>query len=420
MKSINKQAMIASMMAGTVALVAGFGGTSMAATKTVSIQLWESHSGGPVADAMTALVNRFDASHKNTEVKIYETKASAKALAAAASGNPPVLAEISHYIGQYLSANALAPWNTFITKSTKQTFYPGVLANSVVNGKLYRYPADVKVEELYYNVALFKKAGIAHPPETWGQLAVDLGRLKKLGVIPMGFKDSSAHILSAFMSNGGTLYSNKQHTAVNFDNAAGQTTFTFFRGLYNKKDFIFSHGSQMRADFGANKMAIVDGTSAGYQKILASAGGKFKVGAFAFPKGTSGHFAAVIQGLGFTLFHGPSKADQEAAWTFVHWFNEPKQQAYWAMHSGFAPTSPAGAAQIPKHWLASNPGEAVSIQILSSKYAVRRPNQDAYSEVQSALDSAFFNAVTGKSSVPAALKTLDTTANQYLKGQSAL
>lgn len=417
---MKKQAMTIGLLAGSLALLAGYGGTSMAATKAVSFQLWESHSGGPVADTMSALVKQFDASHKNINVSIYVTHASAKALAAAASGNPPVLAEISHYIGQYLSAKTLTPWSTFITKNDKQAFYQGVLANSVVNGKLYRYPADVKVEELYYNVSLFKKAGIAHPPKTWGQLAADLRKLKKLGVIPMGFKDSSAHILSAFMSNGGLLYSNKQHTAVNFDNAAGQTTFTFFRGLYNRKEFILSHGSQMRADFGANKMAIVDGTSAGYQKILASAGGKFQVGAFAFPTGTSGHSAAVIQGLGFTLFDGHSKADQEAAWAFVHWFNEPKQQAYWAIHSGFAPTSPAGAAQIPKHWLATNPGEAVSIQILSSKYAVRRPNQDAYSEVQSALDSAFFNAVTGKSSVPAALKTLDKTANQYLKGQSAL
>lgn len=400
---------------------AGGNTTSNSKGGPVKIQLWESHSSGPVAKTEQQLVNQFNASHSNVQVSLYVTHASAKALSAVTAGSPPVLAEISHYIGKFVSANALLPLQS-MAASSPQTFWPGVAKNTTwgSNNALYRYPADVKVEELFYNKSLFKKAGITSTPSTWTQLQSDLQKLKSLGVIPMGFKDSSAHILSAFISNGGSEFSNSAHTQAQFNNAAGQTTFTYFKNLYQQKDMVFSHANTMRADFGAQKMAIMDGTSAGYQKDLAATGGKFQMGAFAFPAGTSGHSGGIVQGLGFVLFNGVSKADQQAAWTFVHWFNDPTQQAYWAMHSGFAPTTAAGAQAIPASWLAANQGEAVSIQILKSQYTLARPNTDSYSEVQSALDAAFFNAVTGKQSVSSALAKLDSQTNQYLSGKSAL
>ncbi|QQE80042.1 extracellular solute-binding protein [Alicyclobacillus sp. SO9] len=386
----------------------------------IKIQLWESHSSGPVANTEQKLVKKFNASHSKVDISLNITHASAKALAAVTAGHPPVLAEISHYIGKYVSAKALLPLNSFLSTNSKETFWSGVQGNTMWNGKEYRYPADVKVEEFYYNKSLFKKAGIKAPPATWTAMALDLQKLKALGVIPLGFKDSSAHILSAFISNGGSTFAGTSKKKVQFDNSAGKTTFNYFRTLHQKKEMVFGHGNTMRADFGAQKMAIVDGTSAGYQKILAATGGKFKMGAFAFPAGVSGHSGGIIQGLGFVLFNGVSKADQKAAWTFVHWWNEPAQQAYWSMHSGFAPTTPAGAKAIPASWLKSNKGEAVTINILKSKHTVPRANTNAYSEVDSVLDSAFFNAVTGKTSVAAALKKLDTQANQYLSGKSGL
>ncbi|WDL96078.1 extracellular solute-binding protein [Alicyclobacillus sp. ALC3] len=437
---MRKSALAMALFGATAAVVTGCGTANSTTSNTsggngnsavqsgsaksapVSIQLWESHSSGVVANTEQSLVNQFNASHSHVKVSLNVTHASTKALSAVAAGNPPVLAEISHYIGKYINANALLSLQPLASSSSQEVFWPGVTKNTTWGGKVYRYPADVKVEELFYNKALFKKAGITSTPTTWTQLETDLQKLKALGggVIPMGFKDSSAHILSAFISNGGTLFSNSAHTKAQFDNTAGKTTFQYFHNLYQNQLMVFDHGSTMRADFGAQKMAIVDGTSAGYQKILAATGGKFQMGAFAFPAGISGHSGGLVQGLGFVIFNGVSKADQQAAWTFIHWFNQPKQQAYWAMHSGFAPTTQAGANAIPSSWLAANQGEAVSIQILKSQYTVARPNTDTYSEVQSALDAAFFNAVTGKQSVQTALAQLDKQANQYLTGRSAL
>ncbi|MDA8145407.1 MAG: extracellular solute-binding protein, partial [Thermaerobacter sp.] len=170
----------------------------------------------------------------------------------------------------------------------------------------------------------------------------------------------------------------------------------------------------------AGRMAVVDGTSAGYQKVLEAVAGRFPVGAFAFPAGSSGHPGNLAQGLGFVLFKADSPAQRQAAWTFVSWWNAAPQQAYWDEHSGFAPNTRAGAAAIPRAWLAAHPGEAVSIKILSSRYTVPRPVSDRYKEVQAALDAAFFKAVTGKQAIGTALSSLDQTGDSYMSGASKL
>ena len=390
--------------------------------KAMQISLWESHAGGPVANAMAAIVKKFNHSQNHVVLKLNITKASKKAMAAVVAHHPPLFAEISHYDNPFIKAHALMNLDAMMKTLGFQAkaFYPGVWLNGEFQGVHYRFPADTKVEEFFYNKSLFKKANIKSTPKTWNQLAVDLKKLQPLHVIPMAFKDSSAHILSAFIANGGHFYSNNKHSSVNFNNAAGKTTFTYFANLYSKKRMILAHGANIRADFGAQKLAIADGTSAGYQKILSSANGKFKVGAFALPAGTSGHAGNIIQGLGFVIFTGHSKQQQKAALQFVKYFNSPAIQAYWAMHSGFAPNSLASAAAISKTWLKSHPGEAVSIHILSATGTLPRPNNYNYKEVNSALDTAFFQAVTGKTSTAKALASLNKKANAYLSGQSKL
>lgn len=390
-----------------------------------TVQLWESHSGGPVASTMSDLVKQFNQSHRSVQVQLKITKASTKALAAVTAGQPPLVAEISHYDNKYIQAQALVSLNPFLSGRvgghplTVSSLYPPVQTNGAVGGQHYRLQADLKVSEFFYNKALFAKAGVA-VPTTWNGLAAILPKLAALGVVPLAFKDSTAHILSAFRANGGHYYLPGSTTQTDFNSPAGVETFSFFRGLYSQKLMILAHGSQIRSDFGAGKLAIADGTSAGYQKILAAAGGRFQVGAFAYPAGSSGHTANMAQGLGFVIFSGHSAAQQQAAWTWVQWFMQPQQQAYWAMHSGFAPESAAGAAAIPASWLKKNPGEAVSIQEAASPYTKPRPNSAAYQEVQSAVDSTFFNVVTGKKPLHAALAALDVTDQGYLSGKAKI
>lgn len=391
----------------------------------VSISLWESHNGGPVGGAMTTLVNRFNSSHKSVHVSIVVTKASKKLEAAISAGNPPALAEISHYDGTLVKAGALISWNSFLKNSsivTKANMLPVVWKNGEINGQHYRFQADLKLSEVFYNQALFNKAGIASVPTTWTQLANDAAKLKALGVVPIGWKDSSAHILPAFLSNGGSMLkgSNSVGNAVDFNNAAGQATFTYFHSLYSSGDLQFHHGTTLRQDLASGKMAMIDGTSAGYQKVLDAVAGKFKVGAFIEPGGTTGNTYNMAQGLGFVLAKGTPKAQQQAAWTFVQWWFGTEQQAYWAETTGFAPETKAGIAAIPASFLSSHPGLAASLSAASSPFTYPRPVSDNYKEVQAALDAEFFDAATGKKSVAAALAKLQSEGDSYMSGSSKI
>ncbi len=421
------------VLATSAVLLAACGSSASASVTTVastaaapvSISLWESHNGGPVGAAMTALVDKFNSSHKGVQVNIVVTKASKKLEAAIAAGNPPALAEISHYDGTLVKAGALISWNTFLKSSqvvTKSNMIPVVWKNGEVNGQHYRFLADMKISEVFYNETLFKQAGINSVPTTWSQLATDTAKLKSIGVIPLGWKDSSAHILPAFMSNGGSMLkgSNSVGNAVDFNTPAGQETFSFFHSLYASSEMQFHHGTTLRQDLAAGKIAMIDGTSAGYQKVLDAVGGKFSVGAFVEPGGSTGRIYNMAQGLGFVLPKGTPKAKQEAAWTFVQWWFEQSQQAYWAENTGFAPETKAGIAAIPASFLTSHPGLAASLSAAESPYTFARPVSDSYREVQAALDAEFFNAVTGTESVSAALAKLQSEGNSYMSGASKI
>ena len=390
-----------------------------------TVSLWESHNGGPVGDAVSALVAKFNASHPSVQVDVTVTKASKKLLAATAAGDPPVLAEISHYDGIYVKAGALVSWNAFIAHSSvvnAHNMLPAVWTNGLVGGQHYRLQADLKVSEVFYNEDLFKKAGITSAPATWTQLARDAARLKHLGVIPLGWKDSSAHILPAIVSNGGSLLkgSNSVGKAVAFNSPAARATFAYFHNLYASGELQFHHGTTLREDLAGGKMAMIDGTSAGYAKVLEAVSGRFPVGAFVEPAGSTGHAANIAQGLGFVLPKGHTHAQDAAAWTFVQWWFEPAQQVLWAQRTGFDPETRAAIAAIPAAYLASHPGLKASIAAAASPYTFPRPVSDSYKEVQASIDAEFFNAVTGKQSVSSALSALERQGNSYMQGSSEL
>lgn len=401
--------------------------TSASGGGVVSFQLWESHNGPPVGTEVSTLVNEFNASHKNIHVTVVVTKASKKLLASVAAGDPPVLAEISHYDGKYVKAGALVSWNSFMKGSAvvnSASMVPAAWTNGEVNGQHYRLMADLKLSEVFYNEAMFAKAGISAPPATWSQLRTDVALIKKKlpGVIPLGWKDSSAHILPAFMSNGGSMLAGSNATghSVDFNNAAGKATFSYFHSLYAAGELQFHHGTTLREDLAAGKMAMIDGTSAGYQKVLTAVSGKFHVGAFVEPAGSTGHADNMAQGLGFVLPKGHTHAQDEAAWTFVQWWFGAARQATWAETTGFAPETHAGISAISSSFLSAHPGLKASLSAATSPYTFGRPISDSYKEVQTALDTEFFNAVTGKQSVASALATLNSQGNSYMSGASEL
>ncbi len=416
-------------LGGAVAACGSAAGAKTTSAGVIRVTLWESHLAGPVGDAVSALAKRFNETHSNVQLALDVTSASTKALGAFEAGHPPLLAEISHYDNSFVSAHALVSLNSYmygpggLSKQQWAQYDPVFLSNGAINGQHYRLMAGMKVSQLTFNQTMLAQAGITSAPATWNALYADLKILKSRdpGVIPLAWKNSSAHEIPPFLSNGGSIFKpGTKNTQTDWASPAGVQTFDFFRTLYRQGLMIFAHGSTIRADLAAGKLAIGDGTSAGYAKALNAVGGRFRVGVWPYPAGSSGHSANLAQGLGFVIMVDHTRAEDAAAWEVIKWMLSPQSMAYWTMHSGFAAVSAPARALIPATFLASHPGIAVADEEAASPYTIARPIPASYAEVQSALDSAFFNAVTGKQSVASALAGLDATDQKYLTGKSGL
>jgi ABC-type glycerol-3-phosphate transport system substrate-binding protein len=60
-------------------------------------------------------------------------------------------------------------------------------------GDIYAIPNDQGTYGLFYNKALFRKAGVAGPPKTYAQLLADCKKFKAAGIIPLAYGDRDGY-----------------------------------------------------------------------------------------------------------------------------------------------------------------------------------------------------------------------------------
>ena len=60
-------------------------------------------------------------------------------------------------------------------------------------GDIYAIPNDAGTYGLFYNKALFKKAGVAKPPTTYTQFLADCTKFKAKGIIPLAYGDRDGY-----------------------------------------------------------------------------------------------------------------------------------------------------------------------------------------------------------------------------------
>ncbi|MHA7862473.1 ABC transporter substrate-binding protein [Tessaracoccus sp. Y36] len=102
---------------------------------------------------------------------------------AAGSGAPDV-AQIEYYaVGQYAIPGRLADLTSLGAADLKDRFTTGTW-NAVTladSGKIYGLPVDSGPMALFYNEAVFTKAGVTTPPETWEEYYEAAKKIRALG-----------------------------------------------------------------------------------------------------------------------------------------------------------------------------------------------------------------------------------------------
>ena len=154
-------------------------------------------------------------------------------------------------------------------------------------------------------------------------------------------------------------------------------------------------------------------------------GGKFPVGVFGVPTGTTGKAYTLYQGLSFVIFSHATKAEQQAAWTFIKYFDSPQGQATWSVVGGEPPISSADVPAVEKlagsRW-GANPGPfagtAVAVDELEQGTTIHKLIGPAQSEVDGVIQTEIQKVLQQGLSPKAAMKAMETQGNAFLSGQA--
>ncbi|QSO51202.1 extracellular solute-binding protein [Alicyclobacillus curvatus] len=188
---------ILAILAGT-SLVAGCGQTSASGSKTLTIAYW---AFGPRGKSYAAWFNQvkpaFEKQHPGVTI-VLEPIAAAEndfytkldLMMKSPSTAPDVVTEDTFLINADASAGLIQPLNSYVSSWKNWSQFEPAAKQAVTNkvGNIYGVPYDSDSRGLWYNVNLFKKAGLPVPwhPHNWNDIiaAATTLKAKDPGVIP--------------------------------------------------------------------------------------------------------------------------------------------------------------------------------------------------------------------------------------------
>jgi raffinose/stachyose/melibiose transport system substrate-binding protein len=162
---------------------------STASTEPVTVEWWHITTGDPGKTVFQGIADAYTAAHPNVKINItiLENEAFKTKLATSLqSGEVPDL--FQSWGGGIMAAQADAGALKDITAdiaSWKDTINPGALSIYSYKGVQYGVPWDMGMIGVWYNKALFTKAGITAPPTTWEEYLADVGKLKAAKIVPL-------------------------------------------------------------------------------------------------------------------------------------------------------------------------------------------------------------------------------------------
>ncbi|MGD0584062.1 MAG: ABC transporter substrate-binding protein [Bacteroidales bacterium] len=143
----------------------------------------------------------------------------------------------------YLRYDVLQPLNEFIERDSSfdiNDFYPQFLNAFTKNGKIYGLPKDYNCFVLFYNVDMFKTAGLTEPPADWAELeefsrkltrdSDGDGKIDQYGIV---VEPSIDKLMPFVYQNLGNFQDKDGNLAINTPEFRG--ALEYYYGLYSKK-----------------------------------------------------------------------------------------------------------------------------------------------------------------------------------------
>ena len=383
----------------------------------VTLTYWNGFT-GPDGPAVTTLVNQFNKSHPNITIKMsimpwdvfYE-----KLLPAYAAGNgPDIVAMDTQQLPQYATKNVFAPLTSYYSNAANDTsaLVAGAVSGTKVNGTEYAVPANFAPLMLYWNKKLFAAAHISGPPQNWAQWQADVVKLSHGGSSPQyGIALAENNTIPMWpillWENGGGV-TNTAATQGMLSDSASISAVTQWSQLIRKDGIAPLNITGAEADtlFQAQKAAMeMNGpwATTGYQQ----AGVDF--GLAPIPAGPS-KTVTLADVVSMSVNAKDSPAQVSAAETFFTWWNSKSTQVYYAVHTGFVPTT----TDVTASDLAANPDVAQFEAVAGSAQPYNLGSQ--YTNIETNTWEPAIEKILEGASVASTLSGANSQINSYLGG----
>jgi multiple sugar transport system substrate-binding protein len=196
---------LASLAVVAVGAYGAAGAGAKSTTAPTKLTIWAGWSAGThELKVFKALVNEYNAKQKAVHVDVVGDIVDAKIVAAIRSGTAPdIVSSFNSYnVGNFCGTGAWIDLAPYLKKDkiSPSQFPAATRYYTQYGGKQCALPLLADDYGLYYNSAMFKKAGITHPPRTTTELTADAkkltvrnsdGSIKVAGIDPLiGFYEN--------------------------------------------------------------------------------------------------------------------------------------------------------------------------------------------------------------------------------------
>jgi multiple sugar transport system substrate-binding protein len=380
------------------------------------------------AAALKVQAAEWNKEHPDTKVRLLfnggNDSALQKAVAGFTAGNYP---DVSYQYGSSAATLAKQPKLIDLTDKVKdsswdwQDFYPSEQQAATVGNKIVGVPALVDNLSLVYNKALFAKAGVAPPNDswTWDDFRAAAAKLtdpstKTFGwaYVNDGSEDTVWRFLALLWQAGGDLLSS-DNTKPAFDSPAGLKALQLLQqmGAKDKSVYLDNGNGNYLNLFNSGRIAML--WTGPWD--LSSINKNVKYGVSLLPGYNGNHETISGPDLWMAFDHSGGRAKTAVA--FMKWLVSPKVHLQFAIATGDLPVRKS-ETQLPGYqkFLAKYPSNKVFVQNLDNVKHVR-PNIPEYPQVSTAIGEMVQSVLIGKAEPQQALDSAKAQVTSALAGQ---
>ncbi|WP_153815546.1 sugar ABC transporter substrate-binding protein [Streptomyces sp. SUK 48] len=402
----------------------GGGGSTDASGKVegdITFQTWNLRAN--FKDYFEGLIGDFEKKYPGTHVKWVDQPAEGyadKISADAAGGTLPDVVNVSPDLVAPLARAGLAMDLGKAAAKYKGEYLPGAWAGHQVPGMTgtYAFPWYLNTGPMFYNKALFKKAGLdpAKPPKTYDELFTDAVRMARSS----GGKVATLANIPTIEDFGryGASLMNKDGTGFTFNDAKGIELLTKYKELYDAKGLdpqaLNATPESAGKEFLTQAVAMNPGSALDLDNFRKQAPSLYKNIGITDQITNTGHVNMYVMGV---MVNSRTK-HTPAAVAFAHYVTDAEHQMSFAKKVAIFPST-AGSLDDP-YFTKEDGTDETRVRVAAAKSLKNAVNYTPVlfsDQMKTSLRNEVGKALQGKQSPKAALDNAVTACDRLLKQQ---